>query len=242
VLLPGKGGRGFTIQEDGALLLFMDRGTVAIWQNGALTEILSELEAEKSSRFNDVLADPRGRVFCGTMSSSEGKGRLYRLDNDGSCHVLLEDIGCSNGMAFSMDLKSFYYTDSFAHAIYLFDYNIEDGAISNQRVFAQFEPNLGFPDGATLDSEGRLWSAIWDGSCIVRLDSNGFIETKVALPARKVSSLIFADPDLSDLYITTAGGNNKAEEGRLAGALFRIKTSVHGLPGFHSRIAVPAKT
>jgi len=231
---------GFTIQSDGSLLLFMDRGTVAIWRNGLLTEILPEIEAEKASRFNDVLADPRGRVFCGTMSSSEGKGRLYRLDVDGSCHGVLEEIGCSNGMAFSMDHKSFYYTDSYAHAIYLFDYNIEDGSIRNQRVFARFEPELGFPDGVTLDAEGRLWSAIWDGSCIVRLDEDGMIETKVSLPARKVSSLIFGGADLSDLYITTAGGNNKAEEGLSAGALFRMRTSIHGMPNYHSRIAVPA--
>ena len=115
----------------------MDRGTVAIWRDGKLTEILSEIEEEKASRFNDVIADPMGRVFCGTMSSSAGKGRLYRMDLDGTIRVVLEGIGCSNGMAFTHDQKGFYYTDSFAHEIYLFDYRAEDGRISNQRSLCQ---------------------------------------------------------------------------------------------------------
>ena len=96
---------GFTIQCDGSLLLFMDRGTVAIWRDGKLSEILPEIEEEKSSRFNDVIADPTGRVFCGTMSSSAGKGRLYRMDLDGSIRIILEGIGCSNGMAFTHDQR-----------------------------------------------------------------------------------------------------------------------------------------
>jgi D-xylono/L-arabinono-1,4-lactonase len=76
----------------------------------------------------------------------------------------------------------------------------------------------------------------------VRLDANGQIELKVDLPARKVSSLIFGGLDLSDLYITTAGGNNKAEEGASAGSLFRIQTSISGSPNYHSRILAPRAT
>jgi D-xylonolactonase len=227
---------GFTIQTDGSLLLFMDRGTIAIWNSGALTEVVPQIEQELASRFNDVIADPRGRVFCGTMSSDSSKGKLYRLDLDGSLHIVLTDIGCSNGMAFTADQKGFYYTDSFAHEIYLFDYCTEDGVISNQRVFARFEPSDALPDGATLDAEGRLWSALWNGSAIVRLNENGKIEERIVLPARKISSLTFGGPEYTDAYITTAGGNLKNENGPLAGALFRIKSLAQGVPEFYSRI------
>ena len=110
---------GFTIQCDGSLLLFLDRGTIANWRDGRLTEVVAEIDAERSSRFNDVIADPSGRVFCGTMSSKEKKGSLYRLERDGSLNAVLNDIGCSNGMAFALDQKSFYYTDSFAREIYI---------------------------------------------------------------------------------------------------------------------------
>jgi D-xylonolactonase len=231
---------GFTIQADGALLLFLDRGAIALWREGGITEVVSEIAAEQHSRFNDVIADPRGRVFCGTMSSNESKGTLYRLDPDGSLHPILGGIGCSNGMAFTLDRNGLYYTDSFAREIYLFDYSVEDGSLTNQRVFARFSEDDGFPDGAALDSAGCLWSAIWNGSCLVRLSADGRIDRKIAIPARKTSSLTFGGEGYSDIYITTAGGNTKEEDGRLAGALFRIRAQPPGLPEFFSRIQDPA--
>jgi D-xylonolactonase len=221
---------GFTMQADGSLLLFMDRGAITNWNAEKLVEVLPAIAEERSSRFNDVIADPMGRVFCGTMSSSEKKGSLYRLDLDGSLHLVLNNIGCSNGMAFTLDQKGFYYTDSFAREIYLFDYNVENGALSNRRVFARFEESDGLPDGAALDANGCLWSALWDGSCIVRLLPTGQIEKKVSLPTRKTSSLAFGGADYVDIYVTTAGGNTKNEDGTLAGALFRLKGHVRGVP------------
>jgi|HubBroStandDraft_6_1064221.scaffolds.fasta_scaffold11548_2 sugar lactone lactonase YvrE len=234
---------GFTIQSDGSLLLFMDRGTIGTWRAGEFTEVIPGIEAERQSRFNDVIADPAGRVFCGTMSSTAGKGKLYRLDTDGSLYVVLEGIGCSNGMAFTLDQKGFYYTDSFAHEIYVFDYNADDGAINNQRVFAHFGESDGLPDGATLDAEDRLWSALWDGASIVRMNADGTIEKRIGLPVRKVSSLIFGGADYSDLYITTAGGDTRDEDGALAGALFRLRGQSRGVPGFFSRVTMnPERT
>ena len=233
---------GFTIQSDGSLLLFMDRGTVANWRAGSLIEVLAEIESERASRFNDVIADPTGRVFCGTMATNEKKGSLYRLNLDGSLEVVLNNIGCSNGMAFSLDQKSFYYTDSFAREIYIFDYKIEDGALSNQRIFASFSESDGFPDGATLDAEGRVWSALWDGACVVRLNSNGQIDQRISLPTRKISSLTIGGENYTDMYVTTAGGNSKQDDGPQAGALFRLKTQVQGVPEFFSRIRMPWAT
>jgi D-xylono/L-arabinono-1,4-lactonase len=229
---------GFTIQSDGSLLLFMDRGTIAVWREGGLAEVVPEIPIELTSRFNDVIADPRGRVFCGTMSTEESQGRLYRLDCDGSLHLLLEKIKCSNGMAFTLDHKGFYYTDSLAREIYLFDYDVENGALSNRRTFAAFGNTDGLPDGATLDSDGNLWSALWDGGSIVRLLSDGKIGTRIVLPTLKVASLTFGGEDFSHIYITTGGGNNKQENGERAGALFRLKTKVCGMPEFFSRISV----
>jgi D-xylonolactonase len=229
---------GFTVQGDGALLLFMDRGTIAVWRDGELTEVVVEIPAEKTSRFNDVIADPRGRVLCGTMSSAEGKGRLYRLDTDGSLHVLLDEVGCSNGLAFAPDGRGLYYTDSFAYAIYYFDYDVENGSLSNRRVFAQLAPEDGFPDGMTLDSNGRVWSALWDGYSLVRLDADGSFAQRIAFPTKKVSSLTFGGEDYADIYVTTAGGLSRKEDGLLAGALFRLKADFPGVPEFFSRIRV----
>lgn len=230
---------GFTIQADGALLLFMDRGTIALWRDGIQREIVPEIPLERQCCFNDVIADPYGRVFCGTVPNGEGKGRLYRLDQDGSLHLLLGDIGCSNGMGFTLDRKSFYYTDSLAREIYLFSYNLEDGSIGDRRVFARFDEAEGLPDGATLDAEGRLWCALWDGASIVRLSTDGKIAERINLPTPQVSSLTFGGDDYNDIYITTAGGNTFKGCDHVAGALFRVKAQIPGVPEFFSRIEVP---
>ncbi len=232
---------GFTIQTDGSLLFFMDRGTIAIWRDGVLIEVVPEISSERSSRFNDVIADPCGRVLCGTMSTHESKGRLYRLDVDGSLHLLLEGIGCSNGMAFTLDRKGLYYTDSFAREIYLFDYDVEGGTISNRRVFACFGEMDGLPDGAALDSEGTLWSALWDGSSVVGLLKDGRIGKRITVPTRKVTSITFGGMDYTDIYITTAGGHRKDEDGPFAGALFRMKVLTPGLPEFFSCVEIPSR-
>ena len=176
---------GFTIQQDGSLLLFMDRGTVACRRDGIITPVIDEIPREREFRFNDVIADPRGRVFGGIVDDNGEKGRLYRLDPDGSLSVVVENIGCSNGMAFTADQKRFYYTDSLAYEIYEFDYDVETGAIRNQRVFARFSEKDGMPDGATLDAQGRLWSALWDGFAVVCLRQDGSIAERIELPTGK---------------------------------------------------------
>jgi D-xylonolactonase len=233
---------GFTVQADGALVLFMDRGTIGLWRNGDLTVAIEEIAAERLSRFNDVIADPRGRVFCGTMSTDHSKGRLYRLDLDGTLRLLLEGIGCSNGMAFTPDRRGFYYTDSFAREIYLFDYEAGDGTISNRRIFARFRDSEGLPDGITVDAEGFVWCAMWDGHCILRLSGDGALVGKIMLPVPKASSLTFAGEDYSEIYITTAGGNVREQDGRVAGSLFRARPGIRGVPEFFSRIQFPGSS
>jgi D-xylono/L-arabinono-1,4-lactonase len=229
---------GFTIQEDGALLLFMARGAIALWRDGKLRYVIKEIPEERKSRFNDVIADPAGRVFCGTMSTKERAGRLYRLDTDGSLTVVVEGIGVSNGMGFTLNSRHMYYTDSSALKIYLFDYEAQTGTLYNQRVFVETPAGEGVPDGMTVDAQGFVWSARWDGSALYRYTPKGMEERRIQFPAKKVSSVIFAGDDLKDMYVTTAGGENKAKEGAGAGALFRLNLGIAGRPEFFSRIKV----
>lgn len=226
---------GFTIQADGDLLLFMEKGKVAKWQKDHLRVIINEIADERTTRFNDVIADPAGRVLCGTMSTPERKGRLYRLDTDGSIHILLEDIGCSNGMAFSLNRKYLFYTDSSAREIYRFAYDLTTGTLSNRTVFARLSGDEGVPDGATMDAEGHLWSARWDGGCIVRYNEDGTVERAIPIPARKTASLTFAGPNLDDIYITTASLDDSDPH---AGFLYRCRVGIHGVPEFYSRITL----
>jgi D-xylonolactonase len=227
---------GFTIESDGALLLFMERGAVRRWANGAFTTVLEEIADERETRFNDVMADPEGRVFCGTMASKERAGRLYRLDPDGHLEIMAEGIQCSNGLALSRDQQRMYYADSYAHVIYVFDYARATGSLRNRQVFVRVAEEDGFPDGITLDADGQLWSAQWDGSCLIRYRPDGTEDFHIAFPVKKVSSLTFGGPDYSDIYVTSAGGENPSENGELAGALFRLNLGIRGVPEFFSKI------
>lgn len=241
---------GFTIQADGSLLLFMDRGSVATWKNGQMKMILDEIADERGSRFNDVFADTKGRVFCGTMpTKTEGpggnrNGRLYRLDRDGTIHTVLDDITCSNGMGFTLDRKHMYYTDSRRYEIYLFDYDEATGSLSNQRLFVRNVEEDGLPDGMTVDAQDYVWSAHWGGSCLIRYNEVGQEVLRIPFPAKRVSSVTFGGDDYSDMYVTTANsmmsaGANEAEQGAHAGALFRLRVpGVRGLPEYYSRILI----
>lgn len=229
---------GFTIQADGTLLLFMDKTAVATWRDGHLETIVEAIPGEREYRFNDVIADPLGRVFCGTLPTEERPGRLYRMDPDGTFTWFVDGIGCSNGMGFTPDLKHMYYTDSTAQEIYLFDYDQATGAITNRRVFVRTRLGEGIPDGMTVDAEGYIWSARWDGWCLVRYAPDGTEDRRIQFPAKKVSSVTFGGPEYTDMYVTTAGGDNKAENGPGAGALFRINLGIQGVPEFRSRIGL----
>ena len=229
---------GYTIQSDGSLLLFMDRGSVAVWRDGKLEYLVNEMEGETDNRFNDVAADPAGRVFCGTMPTDTRSATLYRMDTDGSITTVLEGVGLSNGIGFSPDQKQMYYTDSLARKIYIFDYDIDSGDVTNQRVFVETPDDGSIPDGMTVDAEGYVWGARWDGSSLYRYNPDGEQVVQIQFPAKKISSVIFGGVDLTDMYVTTAGGGNKAEEGPGAGGLFRLNVGVQGKPEFLSRVGL----
>ena len=228
---------GFTIQENGELLLFMARGAIRTWHDGRFTgTVLGELPGELDNRFNDVIADPEGRVFCGTLSTATRPGKLYRLDLDGSIIQVLDGVGTSNGMGFTPDGRAMYHTDTRPHEIRLFDYERGTGAIANRRVFVRVDEGDARPDGMTVDAEGCVWSAMWEGGRIVRYDPSGHELLRITLPARKASCVTFGGPDYADLYVTTAGGDARDEQGAGAGALFRLRPGVKGVPEFRSRI------
>jgi D-xylonolactonase len=129
-----------------------------------------------------------------------------------------------------------YHTDTVGKTISLFDYDQATGALTNRRTFAHTPTEAGMPDGMTVDAEGCVWSAQWDGGCLIRYAPDGTALQRIAFPAKKVSSAIFGGPDLMDLYVTTAGGNDKAANGPGAGALFRLRPGVRGVPEYRSRI------
>ena len=114
---------------------------------------------------------------------------------DGALRIVEEGVGCSNGMGFSPDLETMYFTDAMAREIYAYDFNAETAALSNRRLFVKVSAEDGVPDGMTVDAEGFVWSANWFGSCIIRFDPEGREERRIATPAQQTSRVMFGGKD-----------------------------------------------
>ncbi|MGC2401876.1 MAG: SMP-30/gluconolactonase/LRE family protein [Acidobacteriaceae bacterium] len=226
---------GFTIQEDGSLLLFQDGRLSLLNLDGTLREVASD-QCPENERFNDVIADPEGRVFAGTMG---GDGKLLRFDTDGSVTEMYGGFGIPNGMGFTSDLKGMYFTDSRAHRIYHYDYDRSSGSLSNRRTFAEIPVEEGVPDGMTVDDGGYVWTAIWFGSRLKRYAPDGVLEREIDLPPKQTSSVTFGGGELTDIYVTTAATNiadslappGHDPTGFRGGGLYRLK-----LPGLRGRL------
>ena len=237
---------GFTMQADGSFLLFLEGPAVAELRDGKLHYLIDELPEKSGFRFNDVIADPAGRVFCGTMPTDSDKaindgvtGNLYRLDVDGSIRVVMDEVGLSNGLGFTPDRKQMYYTDSLAHKIYIFDYDEGTGEISNRRVFKDVPEDGGVPDGMTVDAEGYVWSASAGGGAVYRYTPSGDDDRKIDFPTAKIiSSVNFGGAEMDEIYVTTIGRDKKDESGEGSGALFRLKLGIKGVADFYSRVGL----
>jgi D-xylonolactonase len=229
---------GFTIEADGALALFRDRGRIERWRpsEGLGEVVLEEIDDETDSRFNDVFADPAGRVFAGTMPTDDREGRLYCIDPDGTLTHLFEDVKTPNGMGLSPDGETLYFAETNAYVVHAFAYDRPSGAIRERRDFIDFEGRPGKPDGLTVDASGHLWVAKWNGGQIERFDASGEFVEDYEIPARKVSSIAFGGPKYRDAYVTTAGGYDRDTEGDGAGALFRLPDVGEGRPEERSEL------
>ncbi|MGI8483178.1 MAG: SMP-30/gluconolactonase/LRE family protein, partial [Thermomicrobiales bacterium] len=197
---------GTTLQEDGSLLLFCSFGTILRLDatTGKSTVIVASIEAERDTRFNDVEADPEGGVFCGTMPSKGHEARLYRLARDGSLTMLYDDIGLSNGIGFSPDMRTMYHVDTNKCLLHSFSYDKTTGNLTDRNILISKWSGEGYPDGMTVDSEGYLWVARWDGKAVYRYTPDGEAAGRVRFPVRKVSDIAFGGPGFADAYVSTA--------------------------------------
>lgn len=230
---------GFTLQKDGSLLLFMAGGRIARWDGEE--ELLLETDVDNGAPdilFNDVIADPEGRVFCGTRYSDERDGGLYCLETDGTVRTVESTVGLANGLGFTPDLSRLYFTDSAARRIYIYDYDRSDGTVENRRTFVEVASDDGLPDGMTVDAEGYVWSAHAFGGCVVRYAPDGTEDRRIEFPVGLITSVMFGGADFDSLYVTSGGGQNKDEYGEDAGALFRIDPGVHGVKEHRSNVTV----
>lgn len=229
---------GVTIQEDGALLTFHEGGEVGRYADGRLTARTVLVPAASNTRFNDVIATPEGRVFCGTMPTEDKGGDLFRLDPDGSVTRVERDIAIPNGMAFSDDTETFYFTETEANAIYAYEYDRSTGGLSNRRELVDTSETDGTPDGVAIDTDGYLWSAQWEGGCVNRYGPDGTLAEQYEVDCQRPTSVCFAGPRRRQLYVTTAGGDDRGRFGVVAGALLNLGDTGTGRASYRSNIPV----
>ena len=161
--------------------------------------------ADPSFRFNDGKYDRKGRLWTGFMNTEwrKGSGVLYRYDPDGVWHVCDEGFDLPNGLEWSHDESTLYFTDSHKGEIYAYDFDPETGELGQRRLFFSIDPTLGKPDGLTIDAEGFLLSVLFDGSAILRIDPDGKVERRIRLPVPRPTSSAFSE-DGRHLFVTTA--------------------------------------
>jgi sugar lactone lactonase YvrE len=224
----------FALRQAGGLVCAFASGFAFFDPDSGAVEWIARPEAMIArNRFNDGKCDRAGRFWAGSMDDlmSEHTGSLFRLDPDRGVHRMDGAIGCSNSLAWSPDDRVFYFADSQDRTIFAYDYDAASGAIANKRVFAVSD--IGVPDGSTVDAEGYLWNANWDGWRLVRYAPDGRVDRVIELPVQKPTSCMFGGPDLATLYVTSAiwdlGGPALAAQ-PWAGGLLALDVGVRGLP------------
>jgi sugar lactone lactonase YvrE len=190
-------------------------------------------EALPGNRFNDGKSDREGRFWAGTMDDSQRRatGSLYRVDVDRSVACIDSGYRVTNGPAFSPDGRIMYESDSSLQLTYAFDLD-EAGKASNRRNFIQFGKGDGYPDGMTVDAEGCLWIAFWDGWCVRRFSPSGDLLLKLDTPVQRPTSVAFGGEGLQTLFITSASRDLQGTEldrQPLAGGLFAVRVGVSGI-------------
>ena len=225
------------VRQSGGLVVALHNGFACVdVESGKITPIGEDPERSlPANRFNDGKCDPAGRLWAGTMefSGAKDQGKLYCLDIDHSVREKLAPVSISNGIVWSGDAKTMYYIDSPLNNVRAYDYDIDSGAIQNERVVA-VNDGPGIFDGMAIDAEDNFWIAVYGGSCVKHYDSKtGALIKELALPMTNVTSCAFGGANLDELYITSAcqGMEDAARAGQpLAGSLVKIDPGARGVP------------
>lgn len=221
----------------GGLVVGLKDGVYGLdFESGKLDKLCDPMEGDAENRLNDGKAGPDGRLYVGGMGP-DGKQALYRVDKDGKSFAVVESgVSISNGLCWSGDRKTFYYIDSPQRVIWAYDFDGDAGTLSNRRVIVDVTGEECVPDGMTIDVEGKLWVAFWDGWGVRRYDPDtGELLREIKLPVARVTTCTFGGKDLDTLYITSASIGYEEEDWKrepLAGGLFAVKPGVNGAEAF----------
>jgi sugar lactone lactonase YvrE len=220
-------------RRSGGLVCAVRDGIGFVDIDGGRFSIVKEIEALVDNRMNDGACDPAGRLWAGTMATdlSPSAGTLYRISPELEVTAMRTGVSISNGLDWSPDGRTFYFTDSTTRCVDVYDFDVETGDISNRRLLIQLPDPIATPDGMAVDAHGTLWIAMWDGGCVRRFDPQGGLLETIELPVSRPTSVAFGGENLDRLFVTSArnglSASQLAEESH-PGAIFVIEPGVTG--------------
>lgn len=234
--LPRQVATVVPIQAD-TLLVALDNGfyTFSISHSSLQELLLPEINIE-DLRFNDGKCAPDGTLWIGTMHQQVNQpiAKLYKLSTVGVLEEMEDGITVSNGIAWSPDGATMYYTDSPTYTIVAYNYDARSASISNKRIAIRTPKAWGTPDGNTIDKDGMLWIAHWGGGIVSKWNpTTGELLDSIKVPAPHVTSVALGGKDLKTLFITSSKKWMTDEEKAqypLAGGLFSIRVETPGIP------------
>ena len=227
-----RGIGGMALHEDGGLVV---SGRNIAYKpappNSVETVVLLDRDEENGNvGYNDITADPHGRIYAGSLGSpvfdgqEQVPGSLFLIDLDASSRVVATDIGLTNGLAFSPDGERLYHADSRRQTVFCYDV-LADGDLGEKQAFAQ--TSRGVPDGLVVAEDGSVWVALAGGQAVAVFEATGTLRELIDVPMPMVTSVCFGGSDLRDLYIVTG---SDGVEGDREGSIYRHRASVAGLP------------
>lgn len=235
--LPGRTVGSWALRKSGGMVLAMQDGLYSFIPERKGYDRLVSVEADQEGhRLNDGRCDRRGRFWVGSMHESlrdRPRGAFYRIDPGLRATKVFEPITVPNSVAFSPDDRLMYFADTPEYKIWVFDFDLHDGQVSNRRLFQDASGREGLPDGSTVDVDGCLWNAEYRGGRVVRYTPQGGIDLVVELPVSQPTSCAFGGKNLDTLYITTAAQRLSAEQLEQqpeAGGLFAVRVGTQGIP------------
>lgn len=224
------------VRAAGGVICALADGVYALdLETGETSLLASHPDLNEMVQLADGKVDRNGRFIVGSSDRSmkDRRGKVYSLEPGATqLREIDDDIALSNGPCWSLDNKTFYHADSIAKNIYAYDYDIATGDLSNRRVFASTESFGGIPDGATVDAEDHLWSAICEGGKLVRFRPDGSVERIVETPSKLPGSVMFGGAELDRLFVPTLSpaflGREEAPEDGFTFVMDEL--GIHGVP------------
>ena len=194
------------LREGGGAVVALGNGVHTLdFESGAVEPLALLDPPDPELQLADGKVDRAGRFVFGTShrTMKEPRGGLWSLGADHRLTQFDGDVFLGNGPCWSPNSRTFYHADSLRHLIYAYDYDIETGRASNRRAFFDSSAYGPIPDGATVDAEGNLWTAICEGGVVLCLSPAGEVLREIAFPTRIPASVMFFGPELDRLFVPT---------------------------------------